>query len=129
MHDHAVHIPRDIQGGEPAGEADPREDQLRSPDKLQPGDGGEPAAVERRGKRFVVQDHAGAQRSPFDAVPGQQEHHQDEEGAQGGQDIGHHHGHVYRLLVAFLPVVSTYIYLCTGPNRSQPQPIGFLRGS
>lgn len=106
VHDHAVHVPRDIQRGEPAREADPREDELRPPDELRAGDGREPAAIQRRGQRVVVPDHAGAQRSPFDAVPGQQELHQDEARAQGGQDAGHHHGHVYRLLAAFFPVVS-----------------------
>lgn len=106
VHDHAVHLPRDIQRGQPTGEADPREDQLRSPDKLQPGDGREPAAVERRGQRFVVPDHVSAQRPSFDAVPGQQELHQNETGAQGGPDAGHHHGNVHCLLVAVFPVVS-----------------------
>lgn len=107
LHDHAVHVPRDIQRGEPAGEADTREDQLRPADQLQPGAGREPAAVvERRRQRVVVQDHTGAQRSPLDPFPGQQEHHQDEAGAQGGKDAGHHHGHFYRLLAALFPVVS-----------------------
>lgn len=114
VHDHVVHVPRDIQRGEPAGEADPREDQLRPADQLQPRAGREPAAVERRGERVFVEDHAGAERSPFDPVPGQQEHHQDEAGAQGGQDVGHHHGHVHRMLVALLPVVR---------NRSINRPI------
>lgn len=106
MHDHVVHVSRDIQRSQPAREADPRPDQLRSPDKLQPGDGREPVAVERRGKRFVVEDHAGAERPPFDPVPGQQEHHQDEEGAQGGQDAGHHYGHVHRVLAPVFSLVS-----------------------
>lgn len=110
MHDHAVHVPRDIQRGEPPGEADPRADQLRPPDELRAGDGREPAAVQRRGQRVVVPDHAGAQRSPspLDAVAGQQELHQDEARAQGGQDAGHHHGHVHRLLAALFSVVSIF---------------------
>lgn len=112
VHDHAVHVPRDIQRGEPAGEADTREDQLRPADQLQPGNGREPAAIERCCQRVVVQDHAGAQRSPLDPFPGQQEHHQDEAGAQGGQNVGHHHGHVYRLLAALLPVVSVPMPFC-----------------
>lgn len=112
LHDHAVHVPRDIQRGKPAGEADTREDQLRPADKLQPGACGEPAAIERCCQRVVVQDHTGTQRSPLDPFPGQQEHHQDEAGAQGGQDAGHHHGHVYRLLAALLLVVS--VPLCVG---------------
>jgi len=111
LHNHAVHVPRYIQRGEQAGEADTREDQLRPADKLQPGAGREPAAVERRRQRVVVQDHTGAQRSPLDPFPGQQEHHQDETGAQGGQDAGHHHGHFYRLLATLLPVVSVPFWL------------------
>jgi len=106
LHDHAVHVPRDIQRGESAGEADTREDQLRPADQLQPGAGREPAAIKRCCQRVVIQDHAGTQRSPLDPFPGQQEHHQDEAGAQGGQNVGHHNGHVYRLLAALLPVVS-----------------------
>lgn len=107
VHDHVVHVPCDIQGGQPAGEADPRADQLRSADELRPGDGGKSApSSQRRGQRVVVQDHAGAERPSFDPVPGEQELHQDEEGTQGGQDIGNHHGHVHRLLVAVFPLVS-----------------------
>lgn len=108
MHDHVVHVPRDLQGSQPAGEADPRAHQLRPSDELQPGDGGEPAAGQRQCcQRFVVANHAGAQRPPsLHAVPGQPEHHQDEARAQGGPDAGHNHGHVHRVLVTVLPVVS-----------------------
>lgn len=77
-----------------------------SADKLQPGAGRKPAAIERCGKRVVVQDYAGAQRPPLDPFPGQQEHHQNETGAQGGEDARHNHGHVYRLLASLLLVVS-----------------------
>lgn len=107
VHDHVVHVPRDIQRSQPAGETDPREDQLRPPDQLQPGDGREPAAVQRIGqRRYVFEDHAGPERPSLDTVPGQQEHHQDEARAQGGKDAGHNHGHVYRLLAAVFPLVS-----------------------
>lgn len=107
MHDHVVHVSRDIQRSESAGEADPRAHQLRPPDKLQPGNGRESVAFERRrDQRFIVPDHVGAERSPFDTVPGQQEHHQDEAGAQGGQDARHYYGHVHRVLATFFPMVS-----------------------
>lgn len=71
VHDHAVHVPRDIQGGEQAREADPREDQLRPPNELRTGDGREPVADERRRQRVVFPDDPGAQRTPFHAVPRQ----------------------------------------------------------
>lgn len=70
LHDYVIHIPRDIQRGEPAREADTRKDQLWSADKLQPGVGRKPAAIEWRGKRVIVQDYAGTQRSSLDPFPG-----------------------------------------------------------
>jgi len=100
VHHYDIHIPSDLQRGQQTGETDPFSPRQPSV-----------ASAQRRGAQlqwWLEQDvdaaRGGSDACSVDADQGQ-EHHQDETGTQGGEDPGHHHGHVHPLLAALLLVV------------------------
>ena len=106
VHHHDPHVLRRVQRGEQAGEADAQPHGQR--DAAEPQAEQRPEQLERRAEQRRIVQNAHAQRdqhrSPAHAHQGQ-EHHEDEERAQGCQDVGHHHGYLHNLLVAVLLVV------------------------
>ena len=106
VHHHDPHLLRRVQRGEQAGEADAQPHGQR--DAAEPQAEQRPEQPERRAEQRRLLQDAHAQRdqhrSPPHAHQGQ-EYHEDEERAQGCQDVGHHHGYLHNLLVAVLLVV------------------------